>query len=271
MRDVFCYDKIMKLTVLGSGVSITFPGTGFRYSSAHLIEVGNRKILFDAGIGVLPQIARLGVTLPEIDTICISHFHADHFVLEPILQAYYLHAKLLGQKIHLRILGPSDIQARVEAAYKTKGWTFTDDLLTTIDLTFTSYTDGEPMQLNETIKLTPNRTQHYQLEAYALRLETSDGILAYSGDSAHSEGLEAAAAHADIFLCESFIAIDKQPDDGHVGPKQAGEIALKQNCKQLILTHYTGVDSAEDMTTAAQSSGYSGPISVAKDLDTYRT
>lgn len=85
----------MKLTVLGSGAGIFNPKEDYRYPSAHLIETKNVNILFDAGVGVLPQITRLGMTINQISVIAISHFHGDHNVIQPLLQASFLEARYL--------------------------------------------------------------------------------------------------------------------------------------------------------------------------------
>jgi ribonuclease BN (tRNA processing enzyme) len=246
------------------------PGTPFRYPAAHLLEVGDEKILLDAGIGVMPQIAQLGVSLTDINTICITHYHADHFVLEPLIQAYYLYGKYGGQKIQLKILGPSDIEEQVRAGAQTKGWDFDKDILQSIDLTFVPYTDEDAVALPGGLTLTPYQTKHFRWEAYAFRLQHADGVLAYSGDSAPSEALQKAIKGADVFLCEAAVPVGKSSDDGHICPEDAGRMAKDQNCKQLVLTHYSGQDSAETMQKSAGASGYTGDVKVAKDLDTYK-
>jgi ribonuclease BN (tRNA processing enzyme) len=259
----------MRLTVLGSGITTTIPGMPFRFPAAHLLEVDNEKVLLDAGIGVMPQIAQLGVRLTDINTICITHYHADHFAIEILLQAYYLQAKYGGQKIQLKILGPSDIENQVRAGMQTKGWTFDNDILQSVDITFVPYTDRQKIKLPGHVTLTPYRTKHFHLEAYALRLHHADGILTYSGDSAPSEALQEAIQGADVFLCEAAVPVGKPSDDGHINPEDAGRMAKKQHCKQLVLTHYSGQDSAEAMQKAAQDAGYTGIVKVTKDLDTY--
>jgi ribonuclease BN (tRNA processing enzyme) len=261
----------MKLTILGSGMSTHVPGTTFRYPASYLVEANSYKLLLDAGIGVLPQLARLGVALTDIRTICISHFHADHFAIAPILQAYYLYAKNgdATDKPSLHILGPGSVEERVRSACQGTGWTFDDDILSAIDLTFTNYRDAEEVSLSPAMKLTAFRTKHYALDAYALRLREQDKILAYSGDSTYSPGLDQAARDADLLLCEAALASGATSDEGHLGPQGAATVARNQHSKKLVLTHYPGKDTPASMSRAASSTGYTGNICIANDLDIF--
>ncbi|MGH9856502.1 MAG: MBL fold metallo-hydrolase [Acidobacteriota bacterium] len=258
----------MKLTVLGSGTTITSPGTDFRYSAAYLIETENEKILFDASTGVLPQLAKIGVNLLDIDAICISHYHADHFVVEPILQAFFVPGINGEPDLKLRILGPSDIEERVRTSYKTKGWTFDTDLLKYADVAFTPYEAGKSIRIGQS-NLIPHKTTHLELEAYALRLEEDGKTIAYSGDTGVDPAIGAAAKEADLFLCEANVRVGKPGSDVHIGAGDAGRIAKEQNVKQLVLTHYTGLDSTGEMVDEARSAGFSGKAAVAKDLDSF--
>src|SRR6185369_5246195 len=153
----------MKVTVLGSGLTATYPGLEYRYPASHLVETKGQKILLDVGVGVLPQLAKVGLQLTDINTICISHYHADHFAIEPLLQAFYILARAAGKKSDLQILGPSDIEERVKAGYCLKGWTFENDLLQHVNVTFRPYHDGQPIGIAPGVTVTPFTTKHFAL------------------------------------------------------------------------------------------------------------
>lgn len=259
----------MKLTVLGSSSAIFNPKVPYRYPASHLIEVKGCKILFDAGIGVLPQITKLGLTVSEISVIAISHFHADHFVIQPLLQAYFLEGKFGGNKPSLHLLGPKGLIERVKTGFDQSGFSYDNDLVPNVDISFTEYEDGQNVSIVDGVTLTPYKTIHYELDAYALRLESGNKALAYSGDSTVSDGLEKSAKSADLFLCEAFRYVGQDSDMGHVSARDAAITAQKADSKKLVLTHYSGNDSNSDIEAEARASGFVGEISVAIDLDTY--
>jgi len=108
------------------------------------------------------------------------------------------------------------------------------------------------------------------MDAYATRFVLGDKILTYSGDSGESNSLIEVAAGADLFISEAAVEIGKKdPDNAHLSPFQAGEIAKKANTKALILTHYYGSSPDEAMISEVKKSGYSGEIVVAKDFQTF--
>lgn len=64
------------LTVLGSGVLAM---TKERNPSGFILEADNKKILLDAGHGVIRRMVDFGFNFQDIDLVFISHFHTDHF------------------------------------------------------------------------------------------------------------------------------------------------------------------------------------------------
>ncbi|MEJ2628091.1 MAG: MBL fold metallo-hydrolase [bacterium] len=65
----------MKITVLGSGSAVLVPE---RQASAYLIESRDNYYLLEAGDGVTGQLIRYNLELPKINSVFISHTHADH-------------------------------------------------------------------------------------------------------------------------------------------------------------------------------------------------
>src|SRR6185436_928342 len=75
--------KYMKLTFFGAAQAVT--------GSKHLIEVGDFKLLLDCGMhqGKRQEANELNTKLPfnaaEIDAVILSHAHADHCGMLPVL------------------------------------------------------------------------------------------------------------------------------------------------------------------------------------------
>lgn len=107
MSDKFC------LTVLGSGVMVP---TKVRNAAGFLLEVNDKKILLDCGVGIIRRLADFGYNLKDIDLVFLSHFHTDHagdaFSLIHTLwvnDAYENHTK---EHKELLFLGPRGTQDR---------------------------------------------------------------------------------------------------------------------------------------------------------------
>jgi ribonuclease Z len=113
-----------------------------------------------------------------------------------------------------------------------------------------------------------------KVDALAFRLETTAGKFAYSGDTGDCEGIRTACQDADIFVCEASARINDTTyhlNYGHLTPQQAGEIAKQGGVKKLILVHYQGFDSDEDMIKEVEATGFKGEVQVGKDFQTVNT
>ncbi len=50
-----------------------------RNPSGFIIEADNKKILLDAGHGIIRRMVDFGFNYQDIDLVFFSHFHTDHF------------------------------------------------------------------------------------------------------------------------------------------------------------------------------------------------
>jgi ribonuclease Z len=71
-----------RVILLGTGMPVPAPG---RAGPAALVEVGNQKVLFDAGRCVATRLFQLGVPLRAVAPLFLTHFHSDHTVGVPDL------------------------------------------------------------------------------------------------------------------------------------------------------------------------------------------
>ena len=81
------------------------------------------------------------------------------------------------------------------------------------------------------------------IEPYALRLETDEGVLVYSGDTGPCDAIEKIAEGADIlihmcyFISGSFMKPNQRlTSSGHL---EAARTAAKAGVKTLVTTHFT--------------------------------
>lgn len=272
-----------KLTILGSGTGLSnyYRPFDFRHPSGYLLQSNGVNpdsigvnILLDCGEGMRFRLTKIKFDYYNLQHIFISHFHPDHFNLDSLIQAFFLRARKEKVKRTLMVHGPPKIEKvfRDIWAMKHDATFFKKELNPVIDLKFHEYKDREVLQLNSQVSISPFKTLHGTMDAYALRFTLSDKILTYSGDTAQCPAIIEAAQNADLFLCES--AVDTGDENEaifklHVSHIKAGEIAQKAGVKHLILTHYNGKDSADVMKQEAARSGFTGRVNVAKDFEEY--
>jgi ribonuclease Z len=72
----------MKIKFLGTGSGQTSLN---RFHSSFLISSSNHNLLVDCGDGISKAILKQNINFNSIDSILISHFHADHFAGLPSL------------------------------------------------------------------------------------------------------------------------------------------------------------------------------------------
>jgi ribonuclease Z len=106
-----------RVTLLGTGTPRPDPQ---RFGPATLVEVGNQKLLFDAGRGAPIRLSQLRIPLASIDVLFITHYHSDHVSGIPDL---WLTAWLPGgggRKQPWRVIGPTgaeELMANLKRAY----------------------------------------------------------------------------------------------------------------------------------------------------------
>ena len=72
----------MRVTLLGTGTP--FPSAE-RFGSAILVQVADKRLLFDSGRGVVIRLTQAEVNPKDIDALFLTHLHSDHVVGIPDL------------------------------------------------------------------------------------------------------------------------------------------------------------------------------------------
>ena len=99
-----------------------------------------------------------------------------------------------------------------------------------------------------------------------MRIETPQGVLGYSADTAPCDAVASLVTDADVFLCEAALGSDgkEHGERGHLNAYEAGQIADRARVKHLVLTHY-GANADPQALQVAAAKGFSGKITVADD------
>ena len=271
----------MKLTIVGSGVCANgIPGREDRLPGAYFLEWGqsgpDERVLFECPEGVRFALQKAGIEYSQIRHIAITHTHPDHCVLFPFLQAVFCKG-MWDQRFENKeifLYGPKLLHDNFRSLLKTyipelEGSFYFQPIIRHVNMT-PQYYKGEANAIGRGI-LTAKKVYHGngKAKALAFRLETPDGVFAYSGDTGLCGALIEIARNADIFLCDGSARIgdnDTPEKYGHLNPYCAGDVAQRAKVKKLVLTHYTGADPDEDMIKDCQRSGFLGEIIIAKDF-----
>ena len=244
----------MKLTILGSGVLIPVAKRG---NSGYFLQTGSQNLLLDGGSGTIRRVADFGLDYRTIDTICYTHMHPDHsFDLIPLLFAWK-HDPLIESPRLLNIISPKGFTSYFDALMEIYGeWVLGKHINVEI-----KEVSREKVALGDLL-ITTARTEHTD-HSVTYRFEEEENSLFYSGDTDRCDELveNGKGAHTVILEC-SF------PDDlkreGHLTPKECGEIAEAMGCQRLVLTHfYPEVLKCDIISSVANH--FDGEILMASD------
>lgn len=243
-----------KLTVLGCSGSVPGPDSP---ASGYLLEAEGYRLVLDLGQGAFGALQR-HVRPTDVDTVVISHLHADHCL---DLTAYIVALRHGGDGFRspgtdgrISIVGVPGTRDRLEAAY--------DPLARKLGLheifAFATPTAGDlgPFAVSYASVNHPTPTN-------AIRVTFGDRTLVYSADTGESAALVELAAGADVLLCEASVGPDEhQVPNLHLTGRQAGEHASRAGVGRLIVTHVPPWNS-RNVAAAEAAAAFDGTVEVA--------
>ncbi len=249
----------IKVVILGSGTCV--PSLK-RSSCSIFIQSDSIKLLADIGAGTMRRLLEAGVHINDISHLFISHFHPDHTgeLASFLFSAKY--PKLTRSKENpLTILAGKGFNLFFEKLKMLYGsWVELDPEIFRIIELSTEQTDT---YMIKDINITSIPVSHNQ-ESIALKLETKEKSIVYSGDTDYCENLITIATNADLFICESALP-DSLKVDNHLSPSSAGRTATKANVKKLVLTHFYPECDKTDIAKECRTT-YDGDLVLAEDL-----
>jgi ribonuclease BN (tRNA processing enzyme) len=248
-------------------LTVTLLGTGTpapsmtRQSSGYLIEIGRDLIVWDHGPGAHHRLIESGHRTIDVTHAFFTHLHYDHCMDygRLVLQRWDQGA---GTIPDLKVYGPppiarmteqlfgadgiygSDIRARCEHrssldVYEARGGAVPRKrpAPAVTEIHAGSVIDGEGW------KITVGHAQHVQpyLECLALRIDTQDGSICYSGDSGVHPAIVELAKGCDLLIHMNHHFSGTEPTPAYraaVGSHQDNAVtASKAGVKTLVLTH----------------------------------
>lgn len=223
---------MVSVTFLGTGPGDVMPG---RFQSSILLDCGGRLILLDAGEPCSGRLLELGVSLPDLDAVWITHAHSDHVGGLPLLlQASWLHGRRRNLPLGLPAHLVDPLQAWLRAVFLSS-LPYEPEVF--------AWEAGVPVAFGE-VTVTPHPTSHVDkirqalgddsIASYLFDIRGGGSRVIYSGDlGAATDLLPVLSEPADLLICElAHLTVDDL-------------IAALQKCQigALCLTH---VSSALD-------------------------
>jgi ribonuclease BN (tRNA processing enzyme) len=220
----------MHLQFVGCGDAF---GSGGRFNTCfHL--VGNQiNALIDCGATSLVAMNKLAIKRNDIDTIFISHFHADHIAGLPF---FLLEANYVSKRSQpLTIVGPPGLKSRFPEVMDC-GFPGTKALKLGFELTLMELEIGKRNDVGR-VGVTPFHVVHDDRAGPCLgfRFEVDGKVIAFSGDTEWTDTLIDVGREADLFICEAYSR-DK-PIATHMALSMLERHLDQIRPKRLILTH----------------------------------
>jgi ribonuclease BN (tRNA processing enzyme) len=220
----------MEVTFLGCGDAF---GSGGRLNTCFHVRAARTSFLIDCGASALIGMNRCGIDRNAIDTILVTHFHADHFGGVPF---FMLDAQFNTKRVRpLTIVGPPGLHEFYHRAMET-AFTGSSSTQPRFELNLVELESAQRRSLGD-ITVLPARVRHARAEGpfFAYRIEVDGKTIAFSGDTEWVENLVEIGREADLLISECYSFDKKVPFHLDYATLKANLPRIK--AKRLILTH----------------------------------
>ncbi|HEX7939936.1 MAG TPA: MBL fold metallo-hydrolase [Gemmatimonadaceae bacterium] len=257
------------------------------HGPATAIVVGARTFLFDAGAGIMHQMATAGLGMRGPYALFLTHLHSDHTVGLP--DVIYTSWVMERQK-PFKVFGPPGTVRMVEKLSEA----YSEDIAIRTDGLERNVAGGWRVNARDVkpgvvydsggVKVTAIKVPHGGWEwAYGYRVDTPTRSIVISGDTGPSVELFRAAAGVDVLIHETY------PEPGttanptamghtnaayfrafHTSTTELGKLCAKAQPKLLLLTHVVRFGAADDeLLAGVRTGGFAGDARVGKELVHY--
>jgi ribonuclease BN (tRNA processing enzyme) len=231
-------------------------GSGGRLQTCLSLRWADAHVLVDCGATSLVGLKRLGIDPTSVEALVVSHLHGDHFGGVPFL---VLDQQFARRERPLVIGGPVGVAERVTKAMEVL-FPGSTTVRRRFELQFVELQPGTSTSVGPAL-VTALEVEHASgAPSLALRVSCGDRIVAYSGDTAWTDALLAAAVGSDLFVCEAYSFEKRIAYHMDYATLRANRARL--GCRRLILTHL-GPDALahlDDLDVAVADDGLSTEV-----------
>lgn len=247
----------MLLTCVGTGTAAPEPD---RASAGFLVEVEDRRILFDCGPGVLHSMARHLVSWPDITHLVLTHFHNDHIGDVPALFQAWKHGMRPARTQPLVVVGPPGTAHLLHAMAALFGRHIREP---GFDVDVRETGPDDPLPIGGSAVLNAGASGHTEA-ALAYRLEADGRSFCYTGDTGPVDPVARFSRGVDTLLTECSV-----PDDEamatHLSPSGLAWLARQAMPRQLLVTHVYPQLPRGEVPKLVRAAGWSGAIRIVHD------
>ena len=247
-----------RVHILGAGTPTPTPT---RFGSSFVVEVAGEQLMIDCGPATTHKLVKAGLWPTTIDYLFFTHHHFDHDVDYPcfLLSRW---DQSIGQENRLQVYGPApterltenllgedgafahDWKARVghplsQRVYVNRGGTLPRK---PPDVFAKDVGPGRVYSANDW-EITAAPADHVQpfLDSLAYRLDSPDGSLVFTGDTAPCQPVVDLARDADVMMCmcwdDQEVMDGNGEAEGQCGTTGAARMAQEAGVKKLVLVH----------------------------------
>jgi ribonuclease Z len=224
---------------MAGSLDLAFLGSGNAFAPGRCWSgfVLNDRYLFDAPPTALLGLKRLGADPAAIDTVLLSHFHADHFFGLPFLLIEY--AYQTRRHSDLTIVGPPSVEETVERLVEL-GYQRLGRMDAGYKRRYVEVRDGAEYEVNG-LRIEPVAVRHSEgLQCFGFRTETAGRRLSYTGDCTWCEGLLRLARDVEVLVTDCTYATGRNRED-HLSLEEIRDLRPQVDPgTSFILTHVDG-------------------------------
>jgi ribonuclease BN (tRNA processing enzyme) len=272
--------------LLGTGTPYPDPAA---QGPATVVAVGARIFLFDAGPGVVRQMAaaRLPVRGGPVTALFLTHLHSDHTLGLPDLM---FTSWVMGRQAPLHIIGPRGTRAMTD--HLVAAWV--EDIAVRTEGLERGVPGGFRVAVEEVdsgvvydsagVRVTAIPVVHGSWrQAFAFLVDAPGKRILLSGDTRPSQALARAAGGVDILIHEVYPSSRLQPEPRpggelwpeymrsfHTSDVELGRLAAEVRPGLLVLTHIVRMGASDaELLAGVRQGGFSGRTVVGRDLDRF--
>lgn len=267
---------MLDVCLLGTGGMMPLP---YRWLTALMTRYNGSNLLIDCGEGTQIAIKEKGWSVKPIDTICFTHYHADHISglpgllltmgnaereepltmigpkgLERVAVALQTIAPELPFEIRYRELGAREEELEING-YHIRAFRVNHNVTCygySLEIPRIGRFHVEEAQARGIPQRCWNRLQHGQTVEEGGTVYTPDMVLGparkgikvtYCTDTRPTESIWRAAFGSDLFICEGMYAEEEKAEKAkqykHMTFYEAAKMAKKAEAAELWLTHFS--------------------------------